>query len=134
MNIQYGVGVFHILRPQITVLNRCNGTVTKLQLCFLGSEYDNSFLVEEQDQGKIWSSVQIFEISEFDETQQTITLDLVLSVWWYDQRLALESNKPEQYVTCIQLIHFKKKLTELAGFLGNSGKFWDTRKLWMILG
>ena len=108
LNIQYGVGFFHSLGPQLTGLNRCNGTVTKLQLCFLGSEYDNSFLVEEQDQGKIWSSVQIFEISEFDETQQTITLDLVLSVWWYDQRLALESNKPEQYVTCIQLIHFKK--------------------------
>ena len=78
-------------------LVRCNGTVTKLQLCFLDSEYDKG-LLDKNDQGKIWSSVQIFEISEFDENQQTITLDLVLSVWWYDKRLTIESNTPKQYV------------------------------------
>ena len=93
------------LRSQLTLLNRCNeSSATKLQLCFLGSEYDKSLLVDWKKK-KIWSSVQIFQISEFDETQQTITLDLVLSVWWYDQRLALESNKPNEYVFYIYSIH-----------------------------
>ena len=110
------------------MLNRCNGTVTKLQLCFLGSEYDKSFLVDEQDQGKIWSSVQIFEISEFDETQQTITLDLLLSVWWYDQRLALESNKPKQYVTCIQLRRFQEVLGDSCSFSVNTEGYGMVKK------
>ena len=78
---------------------RCNGTVTKQQLCFIGEEYDKSFLIPEggfealeKQAAKIWSSVEVLEISEFDENRQTITLDLVLSIWWYDPRLTIESN------------------------------------------
>ena len=79
-------------------LVRCNGTVTKLQLCHFGTDYDKGFLKaeNEEDKAKIWSSVHVFKISEFNENQQTITIDLLLSVWWYDQRLTIESNVPKE--------------------------------------
>ena len=46
----------------------------------------------------VGNSVTIFEIAELDEERHTITLNLLLSVWWYDTRLTMESNDPNKYV------------------------------------
>ena len=81
-------------------LVRCNKNATKLQLCSIDEAYDKS-VSGWKSVGKpikIWSSVHVKEIAELDENQQTITLDLILSVWWQDPRITLESNNPNEYV------------------------------------
>ena len=77
-------------------LVRCNGNVTKLQLCSLVPDYNKGM-----SGGKplrLAASVTVFKISELDENQHTISINLLLSVWWYDTRLTIESNNPNEYV------------------------------------
>ena len=42
------------------------------------------------------SSLTVFKIAELDENQNTITLNLLLSVVWNDTRVTLESNDPNE--------------------------------------
>ena len=75
-------------------LVRCNGNVTKIQLCSLEPTYQKGFS-RTDNQGeplKIWSSVHVKEIAELDQHRHTLTLDMVLSIWWYDTRITLESS------------------------------------------
>ena len=72
----------------------CNRNVTRLQLCSLEPTYQKGFS-RTDNQGeplKIWSSVHVKEIAELDQHRHTLTLDLVLSIWWYDTRITLESS------------------------------------------
>ena len=75
-------------------LVQCNGTVTKLQLCSIDKNYNKMHTMGKP--GTVWSSINLNQIAEMNEHEQTITLDLVLSVWWYDQRITLESNDPNK--------------------------------------
>ena len=75
-------------------LVQCNGTVTKLQLCSIDKNYNKMHTMGKP--GTVWSSINLNQIAEMNEHEQTITLDLVLSVWWYDQRITLESNYPNK--------------------------------------
>ena len=80
----------------VGALVRCNGNVTKLQLCSLVPDYNKGM-----SGGKplrLGASVTVFKISELDENQHTISINLLLSVWWYDTRLTIESNNPNEYV------------------------------------
>ena len=68
----------------------CNGTVSKLQLCMLVSDYDKGsppifpmYLL---------TSITIFSISEVNQFENTISLNLLISAVWNDTRLTLESN------------------------------------------
>ena len=75
-------------------LVKCNGTVTKLQLCSLADEYQKG--VPPGCKGckpmSVSSSITVLKIAEMDENQNTITLNVLLSVVWNDTRLTLESN------------------------------------------
>ena len=75
-------------------LVQCNETVTKLQLCSIDKNYNKMHTMGKP--GTVWSSINLNQIAEMNEHEQTITLDLVLSVWWYDQRITLESNDPNK--------------------------------------
>ena len=75
-------------------LIRCNENVTKLQVCSLVSDY-NKF-VSGGKPLKLGTSVTLLKIAELDENQHTISFNLLLSVWWYDTRLTIESNNPNK--------------------------------------
>ena len=80
-------------------LVKCNGTVTKLQLCSLAQKYDQGTPIQCKDWSgkgcdplKVLTSVTVFKIAELDENKNTITLNALLSVWWNDTRITLETN------------------------------------------
>ena len=79
-------------------LVKCNGTVTELQLCSLANKYQKG--VPPGCKGckpmSLSSSLTVFKIAELDENQNTITLNLLLSVVWNDTRVTLESNDPNE--------------------------------------
>ena len=77
-----------------TALVKCNGTVSKLQLCFLDDKYDKGYPPGNgvPEPMKMISSVTVFKIAELDENKNTITLNALLSVWWNDTRVTLETN------------------------------------------
>ena len=77
-------------------LVQCNETVTKLQLCSIDKNYNKMHTMGKP--GTVWSSINLNQIAELNAQEQTITLDIVLSVWWYDQRITLESSDPDKYV------------------------------------
>ena len=114
----------------------CNKNITKLQLCSLFDEYEKgrSDLKITGKPMKIWSSISVFKIAEVSEDTNTITLNLLLSIWWYDTRITLESNDPNKYVfqVFIYMAHFlsnfKKKYykliqLQLFNYLGVPNKF-----------
>ena len=82
-------------------LVQCNETVTKLQLCSIDKNYNKMHTMGKP--GTVWSSINLNQIAELNAQEQTITLDFVLSVWWHDQRITLESNDPDKYVCSIFL-------------------------------
>ena len=79
-------------------LVKCNGTVSKLQLCYLPEKYDKGAppWCHGCDPMKLVSSVTVFTISEVDDIKNTITLNLLLSVVWNDTRLTSETNDPDE--------------------------------------
>ena len=76
-------------------LVKCNGTVTKLQLCFLSDKYDKGKPPGKWPM-KMVSSVTTFKIAELDENQNTITLNLLISALWNDTRITLETDDPNE--------------------------------------
>ena len=78
-----------------TALVKCNGTVTKLQLCFLSDKYDKGKPPRPFPM-KMVSSVTTFKIAELDENQNTITLNLLISALWNDTRITLETDDPNE--------------------------------------
>ena len=75
-------------------LVKCNGKVLKIQLCNLESnEYEKGIPPWTPGNPMILkSSVSVYKIADFNEEENTITLNFLLSVVWYDTRLSLESN------------------------------------------
>ena len=80
-------------------LVKCNGTVTKQQLCSLDEVYNKGSSSACEWSGchsepmRIWSSVTVYNIAELNTHENTLKLDILLSIWWYDTRITLESNK-----------------------------------------
>ena len=81
-----------------TALVKCNGTVSKLQLCFIDEKYDKGAPPGNgvPEPMKMVSSVTVFKIAELDENQNTLTLNLLLSIRWNDTRITLETNDPNE--------------------------------------
>ena len=79
-------------------LVKCNGTVTELQLCSLDVKYQKGVPPGCKDckPMSLSSSLTVFKIAELDENQNTVTLNLLLSVVWNDTRVTLESNDPDE--------------------------------------
>ena len=49
--------------------------------------------------------VNLVSIAEFDENHSTILLNLVVTLYWKDTRIALKSNKPDEEVNFLGRIH-----------------------------
>ena len=90
--------VFLTLLSVSLALVRCNGNATKLQLCSLVTDYDKgtSNWKYTGKPMKVWSSVTVIKIAELDEDKNTITLNILLSTWWYDTRVTIESSHPNE--------------------------------------
>jgi hypothetical protein len=90
--------VLFLLLKMSQALVKCNGTVSKLHLCYLPEKYDKGAppWCNGCEPMKLISSVTVFTISEVDEHQNTITLNLLLSVVWNDTRLTSETNDPNE--------------------------------------
>ena len=88
--------VLSIVRFTNTSLVKCNGNVSKIQLCNLHSEEYNKDTTPWSPGNPmiLKSSVNVYEIAEFNEEENTITLNFLLSIIWYDTRLSLESINP----------------------------------------
>ena len=91
-------------------LVKCNGKVSKIQLCSLqNDEYDESIPPWSPGNPMILkSSVTIYKIAELNEEENTITLNFLLAVKWYDTRLSLESNDPNISITWYAVNEFDK--------------------------
>ena len=83
-------------------LIKCNGTVQKLQLCSLHENYNKGVVSTGWDNFKlpqtVASSITLIDIAEFNENENTITLQMILSIRWYATTMTLESNQ-DKYVS-----------------------------------
>ena len=94
MYFKFLVFLLFSIRSTIALV-KCNGTVTKLQLCFLSDKYDKGKTPGKWPM-KMVSSVTTFKIAELDENQNTITLNLLISALWNDTRITLETDDPNE--------------------------------------
>ena len=86
----------------VQALIKCNGTVQKLQLCSLHENYNKGVVSTgwynfELPQ-TVASSITLIDIAEFNENENTITLQMILSIRWYSTTMTLESNQ-DKYVS-----------------------------------
>ena len=83
-------------------LIKCNGDVTKLQLCSLHENYNKGLVGTGSEDFDfpltVRSSITLLDIADFNENKNTITIDLLLSIIWFDVTMTLEANNPNEYV------------------------------------
>ena len=78
------------------LLVSCNETVSKLQLCTLVSDYEQGVpdSVVHKQPTQVSNSVTLLSVAEFNEDQSTISLNVLLAMWWNDTRLTLIPKGP----------------------------------------
>ena len=86
-------------------LIQCNKNATKEQLCSLYDKYEKgtSDLKITGKPMSIKSSVTMLKIAELDQNKNTIALNVLLSIWWNDTRITIESNAPNGYVKAMKI-------------------------------
>jgi hypothetical protein len=92
----------------IQALIKCNERVQKLQLCSLHENYNKGVVSTGWENFKfpqtVSSSITLIDIAEFNENENTITLQMILSIKWYATTMILESNQ-DKYV--FKQLYFK---------------------------
>ena len=80
------------------LLVKCNGNISKIQLCDLSNdEYDKGIPPASPGNPMILkSSVTVYEIAELNDEKNSISLTFKLSVIWHDTRLGLASKNPNK--------------------------------------
>ena len=77
-------------------LPKCNGPISKTQLCSIhdnyNKRYENRGWEDFEFPMTVKSSVTLFDIAEINENKNTVTLQLLLKIVWYDAILRLETN------------------------------------------
>ena len=105
MSLKFIIVLLYVVRFNNALLEKCNGKVLKVQLCNLQNDEYNEGITEYNKGVPSWSpgnpmilksSVTVYKIAEFNEEENTITIDFLLSVIWHDTRLSLESIDPNQ--------------------------------------
>ena len=85
-----------LTRRTVLALPKCNGTVSKLQLCSIHDNYNKQFVNRGWENFKfpmsVTSSITLFDIAEINENKNTVTLQLLLKIFWHDGTLRLETN------------------------------------------
>ena len=109
MNLKFLTFFFSVVRFS-NALVKCNGKVSKIQLCNLhNNEYEESMPSFSPGNPMILkTSVIVYKIAELNDKDNTITLDFLLSVVWYDTRLSLESNNPNKSIKWYAVNEFDK--------------------------
>ena len=73
-----------------------------LQLCSLHENYNKGVVSTGWDNFKlpqtVASSITLIDVAEFNENENTITLQMILSIRWYSTTMTLESNQ-DKYVS-----------------------------------
>ena len=97
MSLKFLIFLLSVVRFS-KALVKCNGKVSKIQLCSLqNDEYDESIPPWSPGNPMIlYSYITVYKIAELHEEENTITLNFLLSVVWYDTRLSLEDNNPNK--------------------------------------
>ena len=105
MSLKFLIVLLYVVRFNNALLEKCNGKVSKVQLCNLQNDEYNEGITEYNKGVPSWSpgnpmilksSVTVYKIAEFNEEENTITIDFLLSAIWHDTRLSLESINPNQ--------------------------------------
>ena len=109
MSLKFLTFFFSVVRFS-NALVKCNGKVSKIQLCNLhNNEYEESMPSFSPGNPMILkTSVIVYKIAELNDKDNTITLDFLLSVVWYDTRLSLESNNPNKSIKWYAVNEFDK--------------------------
>ena len=85
-----------LLFSNVQALVKCNGIVTTLQLCSLHENYNKGVVGTGAEKFQfpltINSSITLMDVAEFDENENTITLQVILSLKWHAATMKLESN------------------------------------------
>ena len=93
--------IFSFTFLTVQALIKCNGTVKKLQLCSLHENYNKGVVSTGWENFKfpqtVMSSITLTDIAEVDENENTITLQMILSIKWYATTMTLESNQ-DKYI------------------------------------
>ena len=96
-------------------LIQCNKNATKEQLCSLYDKYQkgkSDWTITGKPMS-IKSSVTMLKIAELDQNKNTITLNILLSIFWNDTRITIESNTPNGYVVCKSLKKYQIKFNKV---------------------
>ena len=86
--------LFHFGQP----LASCDETVTALQLCnLLDTDYDRGQpdSVVHKSATRMNTSITLFSVTEMNEDQSTISMNVLLAMWWNDTRLSLIPKGPD---------------------------------------
>ena len=80
-----------LLSASHTALVRCNRTVSKLQLCNSHQDvYDKGISIPIALSGNpatIQPYMIVYKVADFNDQENTITLNFMLSITWYDIRI-----------------------------------------------
>ena len=105
MSLKFIIVLLYVVRFNNALLEKCNGKVLKVQLCNLQNDEYNEGITEYNKGVPSWSPgnpmilysyITVYKIAELNEEENTITLNFLLSVVWYDTRLSLEDNNPNK--------------------------------------
>ena len=98
MSLKFLILLLSVARFNNALLEKCYEKVLKIQLCDLHKdEYNKGIPPFSLGNPMILkSAVTVYEIAELNEEENSITLNFLLAVIWYDTRLGLESINPNQ--------------------------------------
>ena len=98
MNLKFLVLLLSVARFNNALLEKCNRKVLNIQLCNLHKdEYNKGIPPWSPGNPMILKpAVTVYEFAELNEEENSITLNFLLAVLWYDTRLGLESINPNQ--------------------------------------
>ena len=92
MMLLLSVIVLQILFHSGQGLVRCNETVTKFQICHLAENYEQGWPIFKHGRPMmIANSITLFSLAEVNEDHSSISLNVLLTMYWNDARLTLKS-------------------------------------------
>ena len=89
--------LFFFFVLSINGLKQCSKPFTGLDVCTSDEKYNAG--VPDFTNGKpckVGTSITLFGINELDEARKTISVNILVALWWTDTRLTLRSDDPNE--------------------------------------
>ena len=88
-------------------LQLCNETLSSLQICTFTEDYMNSFPTQSIKSKSILHQLfTISSVSDFDSKHNTLTIDMIIKMFWNDSRLTIRSdNQFDKWVSCKFMVY-----------------------------